>query len=78
MLVIVHLLYCAVPQLAPNCFGGAETCSVTRRYVRDMPMSWEVLLENVTDPAHVAFSHHGVQGELAFSRPSTIIVPFSS
>jgi phenylpropionate dioxygenase-like ring-hydroxylating dioxygenase large terminal subunit len=33
------------------------------RYVRDMMMSWEVTLENVMDPAHVAFAHHGVQGD---------------
>jgi phenylpropionate dioxygenase-like ring-hydroxylating dioxygenase large terminal subunit len=29
---------------------------------RDMPMRWEMLVENVSDPSHVPFSHHGVQG----------------
>jgi phenylpropionate dioxygenase-like ring-hydroxylating dioxygenase large terminal subunit len=32
---------------------------------RDMEMSWEVLAENVNDPSHVPFSHHGVQGARA-------------
>jgi phenylpropionate dioxygenase-like ring-hydroxylating dioxygenase large terminal subunit len=25
-------------------------------------MSWQVLMENITDPAHVPHSHHGVEG----------------
>lgn len=29
---------------------------------RDMPMCWEMLVENLSDPAHVPFSHHGVLG----------------
>ena len=33
-------------------------------YRRDLMMSWRVLVENVTDPSHVPFSHHGIQGEL--------------
>jgi len=30
--------------------------------VRDLAYDWEVLVENVADPAHVPFAHHGVQG----------------
>lgn len=30
--------------------------------MRDLPYSWQILCENVHDPAHVSFSHHGVQG----------------
>ncbi|GFR47365.1 hypothetical protein Agub_g9071, partial [Astrephomene gubernaculifera] len=28
-------------------------------FVREMPMSYEVLIENLLDPAHLPFSHHG-------------------
>ena len=29
-------------------------------FQRDVPLSYDVLLENFTDPAHVPQSHHGV------------------
>lgn len=29
-------------------------------YMREMPYSFEVLMENLTDPAHLPFSHHGL------------------
>jgi phenylpropionate dioxygenase-like ring-hydroxylating dioxygenase large terminal subunit len=29
-------------------------------FQRDIPLSFDVLLENMTDPAHVPQSHHGV------------------
>ncbi|HAC64994.1 MAG TPA: pheophorbide a oxygenase, partial [Cyanothece sp. UBA12306] len=31
-------------------------------YVRDLPYDWQTLVENVADPSHVPFTHHGVQG----------------
>jgi pheophorbide a oxygenase len=31
-------------------------------YMRDLPISWEYLVENLLDPGHVHFSHHGVIG----------------
>lgn len=31
-------------------------------FMRDVPYSWDTLIENVVDPSHVAFAHHGVQG----------------
>jgi len=31
--------------------------------VRDLPYDWRTLVENVADPAHVPFAHHGVQGQ---------------
>ncbi|KAK9867348.1 hypothetical protein WJX84_010011 [Apatococcus fuscideae] len=31
-------------------------------FMRDLPYSWDTLVENVVDPSHVAFAHHGVQG----------------
>ena len=29
-------------------------------FQRDVPLSYDILLENMTDPAHVPQSHHGV------------------
>ncbi|KAL3681130.1 hypothetical protein R1sor_024086 [Riccia sorocarpa] len=43
-------------------------------FVVDIGMSnvnygWEMLIENLTDPAHVAFAHHGLQGNRNLARP---------
>ena len=32
-------------------------------FVRDLEYDWGTLVENVADPSHVPFSHHGVQGD---------------
>ena len=32
-------------------------------YVRDLEYDWQTLLENIADPSHVPFTHHGVQGD---------------
>ena len=37
--------------------------------VRDLPYDWRTLVENVADPAHVAFAHHGVQGNRENAAP---------
>ena len=31
-------------------------------FMREVPYSWQMLAENVSDPSHVPFSHHGVLG----------------
>lgn len=31
--------------------------------VRDLEYDWQTLIENVSDPSHVPFAHHGVQGK---------------
>jgi phenylpropionate dioxygenase-like ring-hydroxylating dioxygenase large terminal subunit len=31
-------------------------------YVRDLEYDWQTLVENVVDPSHVPFAHHGLQG----------------
>jgi phenylpropionate dioxygenase-like ring-hydroxylating dioxygenase large terminal subunit len=31
-------------------------------YVRDLPYDWDILVENLVDPSHVPFAHHGIQG----------------
>lgn len=37
-----------------------DLCST---YTRDLPYSWDTLLENIVDPSHVPFAHHGLQGK---------------
>mmetsp|Transcript_75392 Transcript_75392/g.125702 ORF Transcript_75392/g.125702 Transcript_75392/m.125702 type:complete len:518 (-) Transcript_75392:38-1591(-) len=32
-------------------------------YTRDLPYGWDTLLENIVDPSHVPFAHHGLQGK---------------
>mmetsp|Transcript_28498 Transcript_28498/g.41613 ORF Transcript_28498/g.41613 Transcript_28498/m.41613 type:complete len:458 (+) Transcript_28498:166-1539(+) len=32
-------------------------------YTRDVPYGWDSLVENLIDPAHVPFAHHGMQGK---------------
>ena len=37
--------------------------------VRDLEYDWQILIENVADPSHVPFSHHGIQGDRQKARP---------
>lgn len=46
------------PELQDPAFAGRATCSVWSH--RDVPYGWEVAMENVTDPAHVAVAHHNI------------------
>jgi phenylpropionate dioxygenase-like ring-hydroxylating dioxygenase large terminal subunit len=32
----------------------------TAFFFRDMPYSWEILVENLCDPSHIPFAHHGM------------------
>lgn len=34
----------------------------SQTYTRDLPYSWDTLLENIVDPSHVPFAHHSLQG----------------
>ncbi|MBH8552728.1 Rieske 2Fe-2S domain-containing protein [Nostocaceae cyanobacterium CENA357] len=38
-------------------------------FARDLEYDWQTLVENVADPSHVPFSHHGVQGERKQAKP---------
>jgi phenylpropionate dioxygenase-like ring-hydroxylating dioxygenase large terminal subunit len=40
-------------------------------YVRDLEYDWQTLVENVVDPSHVPFTHHGLQG----NRKQAVPVP---
>jgi phenylpropionate dioxygenase-like ring-hydroxylating dioxygenase large terminal subunit len=46
--------------------------------VRDLEYDWQTLIENVADPAHVHFAHHGVQGNRERGKPMTIDIIESS
>jgi phenylpropionate dioxygenase-like ring-hydroxylating dioxygenase large terminal subunit len=35
-----------------------------RWFQRDLPYSWDFFMENVLDPTHVDYAHHGVAGGL--------------
>jgi phenylpropionate dioxygenase-like ring-hydroxylating dioxygenase large terminal subunit len=39
-----------------------DNVDATNFFVRDMPYSWQVLVENLCDPAHVPFAHHAFMG----------------
>lgn len=40
--------------------------------VRDLEYDWQTLVENVADPSHVPFAHHGVQGNRERAKPLPI------
>lgn len=37
--------------------------------VRDLEYDWRTLIENVADPSHVPFAHHGIQGNRDKAKP---------
>ncbi|VEP18291.1 Ring-hydroxylating dioxygenase, large terminal subunit [Hyella patelloides LEGE 07179] len=37
--------------------------------VRDLEYDWQTLVENVADPSHVPFAHHGIQGNRERAHP---------
>jgi phenylpropionate dioxygenase-like ring-hydroxylating dioxygenase large terminal subunit len=41
-------------------------------FVRDLEYDWQTLVENIADPSHVPFAHHGVQGNRERARPLSI------
>ncbi|GAB4823577.1 hypothetical protein N2152v2_010623 [Parachlorella kessleri] len=42
---------------------GSEVTEVVGYYTSDVPYDYTALAENVLDPSHVPWSHHGVQGD---------------
>ena len=40
--------------------------------VRDLEYDWQTLVENVADPSHVPFAHHGLQGNRDRAQPMPI------
>jgi phenylpropionate dioxygenase-like ring-hydroxylating dioxygenase large terminal subunit len=43
-------------------------------FVRDLDYDWQTLVENVADPSHVPFAHHGVQGDREKATPMNMKV----
>jgi len=44
-------------------------------YTRDLPYNWDTLLENIVDPSHIPFAHHGLQGKREDAIPINMSVP---
>lgn len=44
-------------------------------YTRDLPYGWDTLLENIVDPAHIPFAHHGLQGKRSDAIPINMTTP---
>lgn len=46
--------------------------------VRDLEYDWQTFIENVADPSHVPFAHHGLQGNRKQAQPIAIEIVKSS
>lgn len=49
----------AAKELKGKDYSKDDRYLVSVPYVREFPYPFDFLLENILDPAHVAFSHHG-------------------
>lgn len=56
----------------------AEKGVVWSSIVRDLEYDWQTLVENVADPSHVPFAHHGVQGDRNLAEPLPIKISQST
>lgn len=48
---------------------------VVATFSRDLPYSWDALVENLIDPSHVPFAHHGLQGKRTDAIPINMTFP---
>ncbi|KAI8465279.1 MAG: pheophorbide a oxygenase [Monoraphidium minutum] len=62
--------------LIPEDDMAAEWAPTTYWFMRDIPLNMETVVENVADPCHAPFTHHGVQGRRE-QEQGTIIRPLS-
>ena len=44
-------------------------------YTRDLPYGWDTLVENLIDPSHIPFAHHGIQGKRTDAIPINMTQP---
>jgi phenylpropionate dioxygenase-like ring-hydroxylating dioxygenase large terminal subunit len=56
-----------IPELDPDAEAavlrdGSPTLTSGHKYVRDLPYGWDFLVENLVDPSHVNYAHHGIIG----------------
>lgn len=56
----------------------AEKGFVWSSFVRDLAYDWQTLVENVADPSHVPFAHHGVQGKRENAKPLSLTITQST
>lgn len=56
----------------------ADQGFVWDNYVRDLEYDWQTLVENVVDPSHVPFAHHGLQGKREQAAPLPIEITCST
>ncbi len=66
-----------VPELDPDAEDarwpdGSPTLDSGKPYTRDLPYGFEYLMENLCDPAHVPYAHHGIIGRREGAGPVTI------
>lgn len=59
--------------LPEGMLDGVQSDPVTT--TRDLPYSWDVLVENLIDPSHVPFAHHGMQGKREDAIPINMTNP---
>ena len=62
------------PSAHPEAMMGGVYAN-SSSYTRDLPYGWDMLLENIVDPAHIPFAHHGMQGTRSDSVPIKMSVP---
>ena len=46
----------------------------TSTFTRDLPYGWDTLVENIVDPSHIPFAHHGLQGTREDAIPINLTV----
>lgn len=51
---------------------------VWTNYVRDLAYDWQTLIENLVDPSHVPFAHHGIQGNRERATPIPMEIDVST
>ena len=56
----------------------ASRCFVWSSMVRDLEYDWQTLVENVADPSHVPFAHHGIQGNRDRAHPIPLKIVHST
>jgi len=54
---------------------GCPTGKPSSTYTRELPYSYDILVENLLDPSHVPFAHHGLQGSRTDAMPIEMSVP---
>lgn len=59
-------------------FIDASQGFVWSTFVRDLEYDWQTLVENVADPSHVPFAHHGIQGNREKASPVPIKIEQST